>query len=461
MAEKTNIRELALEVLLLVERQECKLNQALHAQLLKHQYLTKQDRAFLGRLCEGVMEYRIRLDYVVDSVSKTPISKCKPLIRCLLRMGAYQILFLDGVPDSAACNESVKLAKKRGFARLSGFLNGVLRNLARQKECIVYPDREQQPRKWLSVWYSLPEWLVCQWCDQYGWERAQLMAAASVETAPLVIRRNPLRCLEETLKEVLEQEGISLLPVPVNEAMEQVLPMWVQKQVEDIAARLERVDYLSRYDSFQKGLFTVQDVSSMIPGILAQREIVEKKQREKTPLLVLDMCSAPGGKTAHVAACLDETDCLIARDVSAAKVEKIQENLERLGITNVQTQVQDGREYTKELENQVDVVLLDAPCSGLGVLGRKKDICYSMSLQQQEQLAELQRELLLVAARYVKPGGSLIYSTCTVNCGENGENVEWFLEQRTDFSVGEQYQLLPGVMPLDGFFVAQFRKQKE
>ena len=166
MAEKTNIRELALEVLLLVERQECKLNQALHAQLLKHQYLTKQDRAFLGRLCEGVMEYRIRLDYVVDSVSKTPISKCKPLIRCLLRMGAYQILFLDGVPDSAACNESVKLAKKRGFARLSGFLNGVLRNLARQKECIVYPDREQQPRKWLSVWYSLPEWLVCPWCDQ-------------------------------------------------------------------------------------------------------------------------------------------------------------------------------------------------------------------------------------------------------------------------------------------------------
>lgn len=468
MAEKVNIRELALDVLLLVERENYKLNDALHAQLLKYQYMNKQDRAFLSRLCEGVMEYRIRLDYLLDSFSKTPVAKCKALIRCLLRLGAYQILFLDSVPDSAACNECVKLAKKRGFGRLAGFVNGILRNLSRQKEALSYPDREKYPLTWLSVFYSLPEWLVKQWYEQYGWERTEKMAKASVEPAALTIRYNESRCSLAECELALQQEGIKTMPILVNEEMRALLPEWIIERMEAIACRLENVDYLARYGSFQKGLFTVQDVSSMLPGILAC-EILKTKmlqyeaedRDENTDILVLDMCAAPGGKTTHIASWLQGRGQVIARDVTKAKVERLKENLNRLLLSNVIVEVQDAREYTKELTAAADVVILDAPCSGLGVLGRKKDICYSMSLEQERELQQLQRQMLTVAADYVKPGGTLLYSTCTVNVGENSENANWFLGEQSTFRRIQQFQLLPGVMPVDGFFIVQMERQKE
>ena len=452
MAE--NVRELALEVLLNAEKGQGFLDNLLHAQLLKYQYLSKRDRAFLSRICEGVNEYRIRIDYVVDQVSKTPIRKCKPMIRCILRMGAYQILFMDSVPDSAACNECVKLAKKHGFARLTGFVNGVLRNVAREKESIGYPTEFTEK---MSVTYSLPHWLVQQWMEQYESEEiVEAMAKASVKKADLTVRFQKAKeaCIDEMVN-----EGLQVCDIAISEAMEGLLPATILNELKGIAARIEDVDYLSRYDTFQNGDYTIQDVSSMLPGVLAV-DVLKKTQSEHP--LVLDMCAAPGGKTMHVASYMKAQQLdgkIIARDKSEDKIDRIEENLERMQIACVETEVRDALDLDDELVGQVDVVILDAPCSGLGVLARKKEIAYGMSIEQEQELEALQREMLEVAKQYVKKGGTLVYSTCTVNKGENEENTRWFLEKNPEFTCKEAYQMIPGLMPTDGFYVVRLEKK--
>lgn len=228
------------------------------------------------------------------------------------------------------------------------------------------------------------------------------------------------------------------------------------EQLKSIAARLEQVDYLSRYESFQNGYFAVQDISSMLPGLLL-RQMVTRQNREGT-LHVLDMCAAPGGKTCHIAD-ISSDYRIRSRDISTKKTERIRENVERLKLSNVVIEEQDACVFTEELENAMDVVLLDAPCSGLGVLGRKKEIAYSMSPKGTEELVKLQREMIEPASRYLKKDGILLYSTCTVNQRENSGNVSWFLDCHKEFELVKQYQLLPGVMPMDGFYVAVLWKR--
>ena len=457
MAEKNNVRELALEVLLSVERKEGKLNDVLHAQLLKYQYLAKQDRAFLTRLCNGVMEYRINLDYVIDQVSNTPVKKCKPMIRCLLRMGAYQILYLSSVPDSAACNETVKLAKQHGFSRLSGFVNGELRTISRTKDAIVYPDSLKDPIRHLSIVYSIPEWIITQWVMQYGKEIAMQMAKASVEPSPLYVRINEQKISREELLSLLEQEGLRVQTFSPSASLEALIGKELLTRLQDICLTVEGVDYLSRYESFASGYVTVQDASSMLVGLLAEQVLAG---RLKEPLEVLDMCAAPGGKTTFLA-CLSEKLHVISRDVSEQKTERIEENVSRLSLSNVTVQVQDALVKTPEQEQRMDLVLLDAPCSGLGVLGRKKDIAYSVTEGTQKELVALQRKMLLAAAEYPKEQGYLLYSTCTVNEEENKNQIRWFLDQRKDYCLCKEYQLLPGVMPTDGFYVAVCKKKEK
>ncbi len=456
MAVNCNVRELALEVLAAVEKEHFKFNDTLHTQLMKYQYLKKQDRAFLTRLCEGVMEYKLRLDYVIDKISNTPIHKCKPLIRCILRMGAYQILFMDSVPDSAACNEAVKLAKKRGFSGLSGFVNGVLRNLAKEKESISYPDRQKYPEKYLSIYYSIPEWIIGQWVSQYGLENAEIMAMDTVSRRPLTVRINQCITDIKSLSSEWEKEGIVSRRLPLNEAAKKALGDKVFDELMDTAFYLEGIDYLNIYDSFLKGMYTVQDAGAMISGIIFK----QVAGYDKEDILALDMCAAPGGKTAFAAEILGKRGRVIARDVAKAKVDKLKETVERLNLTNVVCEVRDALDASDELFGNVDVVLLDAPCSGLGVLGRKKDICYEINEQQIEQLILLQRDMLKISLEYVKTGGYLIYSTCTVNKRENCDNIDWILNEHREFQKYYEAQLLPGVMPMDGSYIACLRKER-
>ena len=451
MADAINVRELAAEVLLKVEREGSRLNETLHNQLLKYQYMDKNGRAFLTRLCEGTMEYMLRLDYMINQIAKTPIKKCKPYIRVILRLSAYQIVFMDSVPDSAVCNEAVKLIKKHGFYGLAGYVNGVLRNLARKKEAIVYPDKDKQWEEYLSVYYSIPKWMIHQWWEQYDKQTAERMAEAVNEKLPTTLRVNTMLCTKQECMDSFEAEGAKVKEIAGFEGF----VSW-KEQIAKQAFILEQYDYLAKYQAYKKGWFAVQDTSSMFPGIAAIQELQKKESLEH--VFIMDVCAAPGGKTSFVASFLKGQGKVLARDVSEEKVDWMKENMERLCYTNVETQVWNARNLDEEYCEKADIVICDAPCSGLGVIGRKKEIRYRMSLEQQCELEQLQREMLSVVKQYVKPGGLLLYSTCTVNRKENHDNTEWFLKHNSEFNCEEEIVLLPGEQPCDGFYLAQLRR---
>lgn len=444
------MRELALGVLLEISGGEEYSHIALRNVLEKYQYLEKQERAFLTRLVEGTTEKRIWCDYVIEQFSSVKIRKMKPVIREILRMSAYQIGYMDSVPDSAVCNEAVKLARKKGFQQLGGFVNGVLRNLARHIREIKYPEMETQPALALSVRYSVPEWIVSIWIKRWGEERTERILSAFEERRPLNIRVNQERITGSELKERLEKRGIKVTEVDS-------LPG---------ALGIEGYDYLAGLPEFQEGLFQVQDLSSMLA--------VEAAGVKKGDYCI-DVCAAPGGKTVYMAEKAGADGCVDARDLTEYKAELIRENCRRLGLSNTGVSVKDACVKDEASVGKADVVLADLPCSGLGVIGKKTDIRYRMSQEQQGELAKLQREILDTVQSYVKPGGTLLYSTCTINPEENEENAEWFLENYPFEAVSletclpEKYagetgakgyvQLLPDVHGCDGFFIAKFRRK--
>ena len=452
MTNSLNLREMALEILLEAERNGAYPNVLLKQTLDKYLYMEKQERAFLTRLVEGTVERKLTLDYYLNHVSKTPVNKCKPVIRCILRMAAYQIFYMDAVPDSAACNEAVKLAQKKGFQTLKGFVNGVLRNLSRRKYEIVMPNEEKEPVKALSAAYSVPEWLVEKVIKEYGMEHGKNMFVSLYENVgATTIRVNNSKISTEECAKLLEKEGVH-----VEKAA------YVENALE-----ISDYDSLRFLESFEKGYFQVQDVSSMLVGLAAN---------PKPGDTVIDVCAAPGGKSIHVADLLLGTGHVEARDLTDYKVGLIEENITRCGFTNVTAKRADALMFDEAAKESADIVIADLPCSGLGVLKKKSDIKYRMSQQQIEELAQLQRRILKNAAAYVKPGGTLIYSTCTITKEENDMQVDWILENLPLQLVSLEgcmceellknheregvLQLLPGREKTDGFFLAKLQKIK-
>ncbi|MCR4716297.1 MAG: 16S rRNA (cytosine(967)-C(5))-methyltransferase RsmB [Lachnospiraceae bacterium] len=464
----TNVRELALDCLLMVEKKECAYKEALNMQLVKNQFLSKQDRAFLTKLVNGSVEYKLRLEYVINQYSNTPINKCKPLIRVLLKMSAYQILFLDKVPDSAACNEAVKLAKKRGFSRLSGFVNGVLRNLARNKDEIKYPDKGSS--NYLSVYYSTPEWIVDLIVKQYGYELAKDIIINSLDESRLYAYIN---CQKTSIKDAissLNEEGVNALSVKLEKQYiaSEVETAFSKKYTDKLAHRyeeraivLEEVDYLTRYESFKKGLFTVQDLSSMLVGFLAEAIINEELSDNLREINVLDMCSAPGSKALYIALSNSDKVNLISRDLTEFKTDLIKENVDRLEVNNIKVEVLDATKLVEDDIDSKDIVVLDAPCSGLGVIKRKKDIKYNIEPKQLDELAAIQKAMLNNAAKYVKLDGYLIYSTCTINKDENTNQINEFLKSNSNYELLYERQSLQTKENSlsDGFYIAVLKRR--
>ena len=450
---KTDTRELIAGILLEVTSGKEFCHIALRQVLDKYQYLEKQERAFLTRVTEGTLERMLELDYILDRFSKVPVRKMKPFIRNLLRMSVYQIKYMDSVPDAAVCNEAVKLARKKGFANLTGFVNGVLRSIARGLGELEYPkDLPGQEAEHLSVQYSMPLWITEKWLGEYGRPATEAMLASFLEPSGTTIRVNTQRISPEELWKQLEAQGIQAEREPG-------LPY---------ALHIRGYDALRRIPAFLEGLFFVQDVSSMLA--------VEAAQAEKDSLC-LDVCAAPGGKALQLSMLMEGSGSVEARDLTDYKVRSIEENVERLQVTNVRGRVYDARVLDTAMIEKADVVLADLPCSGLGVLGRKPDIKYRTTPESLSSLAGLQRELLDTVWQYVKPGGTLIYSTCTVNRQENEENVNWFLQQYpfrleplppvfAGYAEEEacrrgMCQLLPGAKGTDGFFMARLRRLQD
>ena len=445
-------RELALDVLLQINEDGQPSHAALGAVLAKYQFLPKQERAFLTRLVEGVLEYRIRLDYVIDQTSKVAVSQMKPPIRELLRSGTYQILFMDHVPDAAACNETVALAQKRGFYHLKPFVNGVLRSIARNREKIVLPSRQTDPVRSLSVEYSMPEELVMRWLKAYGPDTCEAILRGLLEERPTTIRCRMQSSFgrPEDIAQMIRQQGALVQKAPY-------LPY---------AYYLSGYDHLNALAAFREGRIMVQDVSSMLASVAAGPKRGDH---------ILDVCAAPGGKSLHLGDLMEGFGSVEARDVSQAKVDLIEENIARTGSLNVTAKVQDAAVFDPDSELCADIVLADVPCSGYGVIGKKPDIKYRTGERRPEDLVPLQRRILDCAAEYVKPKGVLLYSTCTITKEENEENMRWFLENHSfvpesldaflpeelhcDTSALGYLQLLPGVHPCDGFFMARFRRK--
>lgn len=429
---KVNTRDLVVEILLLVTRDGQYSHIALGQVLGKYQYLSKSDRAFITRVTEGTLERMIELDYITDQFSKVKVKKMKPVIRAIVRSAVYQLKYMDSVPASAVCNEAVKLAVSRGFAGLKGFVNGVLRSIARGLDSVSYPPGDTA--EYLSVVYSMPMWILEQWLPVYGRESVERMLRNFLEEKPTSVRCNLHQISREDLRAKLEGEGVTVQEVPD-------LPC---------ALLISGYDYLGALSSFRDGDFQVQDISSML---------VAEKADPQPGDYVIDVCAAPGGKALHLADKLDGTGMVEARDISDYKVGLIRENIRRSRMENIRAVRRDATVPDGDSEEKADIVIADLPCSGLGVLGRKSDLKYRMTKEGEEELAALQRRILSVVHQYVKPGGRLVYSTCTINRGENEENAAWFAREYPQFAMEEEEQILPGGKAGDGFYIACFRKE--
>lgn len=447
---QVNIRKLALDLLLQIMEEEVFCDKALHAALEKNT-LEKRDRSFLMRLVEGTVERCIELDYIIDQFSNIKTTKMKPVIRNILRLSVYQIFYMEQVPDSAACNEAVKLTVKRKMQNLKGFVNGVLRNIVRSKDAIRYPDKADI-MQYLSIRYSMPEWIVKAFQKEYGEEETeQILAAFLREKEGISLRCMTSRFFVSEVRESLERDG-----AVVSDG-----------RLFSYALRLKGYSSVKELMAFQKGMFQVQDESSMLVGQIAG---IKKGDT------VLDVCAAPGGKTLHAADILGESGLVLSADLTKEKTALIRENCERLGVKNVEVYEQDAAVTREEWMDKADVLIADLPCSGLGVIGKKCDIKYKTKPEDIKSLANIQRNILRVAADYVKAGGRLIFSTCTIAKEENLENARW-IEKNLPFSLvnieeslpkqlqgqtGKDgyLQVLPSRTGTDGFFISCFQKRQ-
>lgn len=448
-------REIGLRVLYAVEEEGAYANLTLN-RFLQESALSRPDRGLVTELVYGTLKRRATLDWVLTKFLSRPLEKLDPWIREILRQGAFQLLFLDRIPASAACNEAVNLAKIFGHSGTAGLVNGVLRNVVRNRENLDFPDSETDPAAYLETRQSHPRWLIEKWVRELGGEETSALCAANNETPPITVRTNTLKITRERLIEILREEGIAA--EPARYAPEGII-------VGDLAA-------LSSLASFREGLFQVQDESSMLAA-----RIVNPKPGD----LVIDACSAPGGKTTHLAELMQNQGRVVALDVHPHKLHLIEDNCRRLGIEIVETRTADARTLPGEWAGKADCVLVDAPCSGLGVIRRRPEIRWRQGPEQIAGLADLQKELLTAAAGCVRPGGTLVYSTCTISEAENSRAAAEFTAAHPEFVRADllpylpqglrpagvsdqlplvQIQLLPHHHGTDGFFIARWERKQ-
>lgn len=445
---KNSAREIALQALLRVNVDQGYSNLVLD-HLLSGAELDARDTAFASALFYGVLERRITLDYILSVYSKTPLSKLSALVTELLRMGTYQLLFMDKVPPSAAVNETVRLAHGHRQSKASGFINGILRNIARTKGSLAREHPPFSTKKALSLRYSCPEWLVKLWLTSYGETHTEALLEAAFGRPPLTARVNPLKTTPEMLAKEFSAQGIAAEPV---------------KGLKN-ALRLEGLGSIEENSLYRNGFFHIQDTASQLCC-----EMLNPQPGER----ILDVCAAPGGKSFTIAELMNNEGEVLSFDLHAQKVNLIQKGAERLGLTCIAAGVRDAKAPSEVLEG-ADRVLCDVPCSGLGILRRKPEIRYK-SADLLDRLPDLQYLILCKSAELVKPGGRLVYSTCTLNPAENTLLAERFLKEHNDFAPsplllpdgmprlpGEEAHLvtlMPHLHGTDGFFFASFQKPR-
>ena len=440
-----NIRGIALDALLESESSGRASSGIITDILNKYDYLDQRDKAFIKLLFEGVTERRITLDFILDKRSSVKTRKMKPVIRNILRMGLYQMLYTDS-PSYAICKESVNLAGKRGFKGLGGFVNGVLRNLAREIETLakdgsditekLLPGREEiDSIRYLSIRYSIPEVIISIIIKDYG-ERTESILSAMSETKPVSIRFRSYMSKEEITKviEQMEKAGVIL------------------KQDPDVSFvyRASHTGDVRKLPGYEEGLFYVQDVSSIKAVISLDIQKGEK---------ILDCCAAPGGKSILASEFTGDEGSVTSCDISEDKTDIIRDNFERLNCKNTSVIVKDASVNDPSFNEGFDTVILDVPCSGLGIMGKKRDIKYNLTEEGLLSLDDLQKKIIDSCVPYVRKGGKLMYSTCTLRKAENEERVLYITENHGFEVVTGPVTLLPDEAEQDGFFYCILRKK--
>ena len=436
------VRELAMQVLQKVHVEGAYANVAL-AETLREIKLTERDRRFLTELVYGVVKAGESLDYRIGKYV-ADIRKAQPAIRELLRLGFYQIFEMDRVPPSAACDTAVELAKKHGRRGADSFVNGVLRAALREPERAALPDGRNAHALALRTWH--PKWLVERWMRAYGYERTEALCRCNNTSAPLSVRVNTLRTNCPALMEQFTAAGAQVRA-----------SLYAPEGVV-----LDAHGALDELTPLRMGLAQVQDESSMLVAHVLAPE---------PGMTVIDACAAPGGKTTHIAQRMENRGRILAFDIYEEKIRRIERNAQRLGISIMEAQMCDARAIGAAYAGQADRVLVDAPCSGLGVLRRKPDARWKKSPEDVKTLPPLQRAILASAAEAVKKGGILVYSTCTMEECENAAIVANFLRTHTDFVLEEtggflpvqkttecMVQIMPETDGPDGFFIARMRR---
>lgn len=436
-------RETAVDILLKIEKDKAYSSFSV-AETLKNTVMEDpRESALAVSLVYGVLEHKITLDYNLSLYLTAPIKKLRPIVLAVLRTGALQILYMEKIPVSAAVNESVKLVKKKGCAFAAGIVNAVLRKIAANRLCL--PD-ESDRVKYLSVKYSFPEELVKHYSLQYGAENAEQIMCVSAGRRPIFLRVNTLKTNTKELNDILNNEGIKS---EVFDGMDNCL---VVSDTGDI----------TKLRAFRDGLFHVQDLSS---------QLCCKMLGAKPYDTVVDCCAAPGGKTFTCVQYMNDTGDFYSADIHPHKIDLIENGAERLGIKSVKAVCCDAKKLKFNIHN-ADKVLCDVPCSGLGVIGRKPEIRYK-DLSDFDSLPDEQYEILSNCSEMLKSGGTLVYSTCTLNRHENDEVCNRFLKEHKDFvlcedeeykslcSDGKYITVFPSENGGDGFFIAKFyRGQK-
>ncbi len=394
-----------------------------------------ENQGLVREIVYGVLENKYFIDYAISKFIHTSLEKMKISDKTILRMGIYQIGFMNSVPEYAAVNESVILAKKYCRGR-AGFINGVLRSYAREKENIELPSKEEDYIGYLSVKYSYERWIIEEWLTQYDGSFVEDLLQAGNKTPDLVLRVNTLKTEKDVLIKRMREHGYS-----VNEG--------------HLCAQAVHIkgSKILKTKAYERGLFSVQDESSMMAV-----NILDPQPGD----FIIDVCSAPGGKALAMAEKMNNMGKIAAWDVYRRKLNIVDKEAERLGVTIIETNPWDGTNIKNELVMQADRVLVDAPCSGLGVIRRKPEIKYKELTAELQDLPKKQKAILGASSEYVKPGGVLVYSTCTIAANENKEVIQDFLKRNTEFEQQEIIQLLPNVNDTDGFFICKMiRKNKK
>ena len=421
-------RKTAFDVLMDVEKNGAYSNLSLNSFIEKNR---PDSPAFVRELVYGVLRNRMLLDWFLGQLIPSGLKKIKKQDLTLLRMGVYQLSYMKSVPEYAAVSETVNMAKKLARGR-ERFINGVLREYSRNRQQLVLPDREVNLEEYLSIVYSVERWIVRLWTDAYGAEKTEALLRASNETPELAVRVNLMKTDRKSLKEKLEALGFEA----------------AESEVSDRALLVKGSGLLDT-ELYREGMFSVQDEASILAS-----DALDAKPGD----CIADVCAAPGGKTFATAELMAGKGVIYAMDKYEHKLKLMEAQAKRAGIENIRLLKHDSTEPVEGLKERMDKVLADVPCSGLGVIRRKPEIKYKV-MQDLDELIERQRQILQAAASYVKAGGTLVYSTCTINPVENEKQIVEFLRGNKEFKALEQKQLLPDG-GTDGFFICRMRKEQ-